>query len=68
MVLYVGDILKDLIRRREQPPSILPVKLGKIDKERGAAIAMSSAAVSSKGVKSTEGEAIESCFRRATRL
>lgn len=34
----------------------------------GAAIAMSSAAVSSKGVKSTEGEAIESCFRKATRL
>ncbi|KAG5522963.1 hypothetical protein RHGRI_034944 [Rhododendron griersonianum] len=36
--------------------------------EMGAAIAMSSAPVSSKGVKSTEGEAIESCFRRATRL
>ena len=29
---------------------------------------MSSIIVSSKGVKSTEGEAIESCFRRATRL
>ena len=32
MVLYVGDILKDLIRRRERPPSILPAKLGKIEK------------------------------------
>ena len=34
--------------------------------EMGAA--MSSAAFRKKGVKSTEGEAIESCFRRATRL
>lgn len=33
-LFYLGDIIKDLIRRRERPrpPSILPVKLGKIDK------------------------------------
>jgi len=29
---------------------------------------MSSAAVSSKGVQSTEGEAIESCFRKTRKM